>query len=241
MGKVIMSGIVPQMKAPGGILASDLAVGSVVKLIENGVATEYLVVNQGIPGNSNLYDSSCNGTWLLRNGIHSNRAWGNSITDDVYKTSAVNTWLNGEFFNSLGTTERSVIRQVKIPFVNGKGGSAIASGTNGLSVKTFLLGGCEVGLSGLTNIPSDGIKLNYFEAGTGTSANNKRIASLGGSAALWWLRSVSKDGSNSAFAISKGGTYSNNNLLSTYGVRPAIILPFNALFDGTTLILKGVA
>ena len=69
MGKVIMSGIVPQMKAPGGILASDLAVGSVVKLIENGVATEYLVVNQGIPGNSNLYDSSCNGTWLLRNGI----------------------------------------------------------------------------------------------------------------------------------------------------------------------------
>ena len=34
MGKVIMSGIVPQMKAPGGILASDLAVGSVVKLIK---------------------------------------------------------------------------------------------------------------------------------------------------------------------------------------------------------------
>lgn len=241
MGFAMVAGGARATKPTTGILASDLAVGSTVKLMEGSTAVEYLVVNQGIPGNSNLYDSSCNGTWLLRKGIHSNRAWGNSVTDDIYKTSPINTWLNGEFFNSLGTTERSVIRQVKIPVVNGKGGSAIASGTSGLSVKTFLLSGCEVGLSGLTLIPSDGVKLNYFEAGTGTSANNKRIASLGGSAALWWLRSVSKDGSNSAFAIGKSGTYGNNNLLSTYGVRPALIIPFTALFSGATLILKGVA
>lgn len=63
MGKVIMSGIVPQLKAPStGILASDLAVGDIVKLTENGTPVEYIVVNQGIPENSGLYDSSCNGT-----------------------------------------------------------------------------------------------------------------------------------------------------------------------------------
>lgn len=43
------------------ILASDLAVGDIVKLTENGTPVEYIVVNQGIPENSSLYDSSCNG------------------------------------------------------------------------------------------------------------------------------------------------------------------------------------
>ena len=79
MGKVIMSGIVPPLVPPfvapvvTGIFSGDLAVGSVVKLIENGVATEYLVVNQGKPSGSSLYDDSCDGTWLLRNDIYENR------------------------------------------------------------------------------------------------------------------------------------------------------------------------
>ena len=84
-------------KAPStGILASSLAVGSTVKLMEGGTAVEYLVVNQGIPGNSNLYDASCDGTWLLRKDIHSNRQWHTSNVNK-YETSAINTWLNGDF------------------------------------------------------------------------------------------------------------------------------------------------
>ena len=39
MGRVIMSGIVPTLKAPvTGVLASSLAVGSTVKLMEGGTA-----------------------------------------------------------------------------------------------------------------------------------------------------------------------------------------------------------
>ena len=62
MGQVIMSGIVPPLEytAPiKDILASDLVVGSTVKLMENGVSTEYLVVNKGKPSGSSLYDDSC--------------------------------------------------------------------------------------------------------------------------------------------------------------------------------------
>lgn len=40
------------------------AVGSVVKIKENGTRVNYLVVHQGKP--SSIYDESCNGTWLLR-------------------------------------------------------------------------------------------------------------------------------------------------------------------------------
>lgn len=91
MGKVIMSGIVPLLKAPvTGVLASSLAVGSTVKLMEGGTAVEYLVVNQGIPSNSNLYDASCDGTWLLRKDIHSERQWNSSNVND-YANSTINT------------------------------------------------------------------------------------------------------------------------------------------------------
>ena len=244
MGKVIMSGIVPLLKAPvTGIQAGTLAVGSTVKLMEGGTAVEYLVVNQGIPENNSLYDASCDGTWLLRKDIHSERQW-NTSNVNIYETSAINTWLNGDFFSSLGSVEQATIKQVKIPYRAGGGSDGSdQSGANGLPCKAFLLGGYEVGFttSDYRNFPVDGAKLSYFESGTGTSANNKRIANLNGSAAYWWLRSPYTIGTNLVWLVSSDGDYGNSNASNSYGILPALILPSNALFDETTMLLKGVA
>ena len=243
MGKVIMSGIVPLLKAPvTGVLASSLAVGSTVKLMENGAAVEYLVVNQGIPSNSNLYDASCDGTWLLRKDIHSERQWNSSGVNN-YENSTINTWLNGDFFNSLGSVEQATIKQVKIPYRAGGGsGGTDQSEANGLSCKVFLLSGYEVGwtTSDSEYFPVDGAKLSYFESGTGTSANNKRIAYLNGSAAIWLLRSPDTGNTARVWNILSDGDYSYDNASYWHGIRPALILPGNALFDETTLLLKGV-
>ena len=247
MGKVIMSGIVPTLKAPSpGILAQDIAVGSTVKLMEGGAAVEYLVVNQGIPSNSSLYDASCDGTWLLRKDIHSERQW-NTSDANKYETSAINTWLNGDFFNSLGSVEQATIKQVKIPYrKNGGSGGTDQSGANGLSAKIFLLSGYEVGWTTSDDqyFPHDGAKLSYFESGTGTSANNKRIAYLNGSVADWWLRSPNTRNSYSVWFVGSddiNGSYYHGNAHLSYGIRPALVLPKTALFDETTLLLKGVA
>lgn len=245
MGRVIMSGIVPTLKAPStGILAQDIAVGSVVKLMEGGTAVEYLVVNQGIPENSSLYDASCDGTWLLRKDIHSNLVWdGNNV--NKYESSAINTWLNGDFFNSLGSVEQATIKQVKIPYrKNGGSGGTDQSGANGLSCKVFLLGGYEIGLP--TNqvgsyLPRDGAKLDYFESGTGDSATSKRIAYLNGSAAHWWLRSPYTEDTRYVWGVYTSGVCSGYSPSNSYGIRPALILPKTALFGETTMILKGVA
>ena len=244
MGKVIMSGIVPTLKAPvTGVLASSLAVGSTVKLMEGGTAVEYLVVNQGIPSNSSQYDSSCDGTWLLRKGIHSNRQW-NSSNISTYASSDINTWLNGGFFNSLGNVERAVVKQVKIPYCVGGGNTTINSGTNGLNIKVFLLGGYEVGFTTSTSshLLADGAKLSYFESGTSASAVNKRIAYLNTSADNWWLRSPNKALSYSVYTVANNGyDETSGGTTGNYGIRPALILPSNALFDGKTMLLKGVA
>lgn len=238
---MILSGIVPTLKAPvTGVLASSLAVGSTVKLMEGGTAVEYLVVNQGKPSGSSLYDDSCDGTWLLRKDIHSNRQWHTSNVNK-YETSAINTWLNGDFFNSLGSVERATVKQVKIPYRHGGGdGGTNQSGANGLSCKVFLLSGPEVGLAGEIYMPDNGAKLDYFTSGTTTSANNKRIAYLNGSAALWWLRSPLTGNDYSVWIVDATGSGSGNNPSNSHGIRPALILPSNALFDGKTMLLKGV-
>ena len=244
MGKVIMSGIALTLKAPvTWVLASSLAVGSTVKLMENGAAVEYLVVNQGIPENSNLYDASCDGTWLLRKDIHSNRQWHTSNVNK-YETSAINTWLNGDFFNSLGSVERATIKQVKIPYrVDGGSGGTDQSGANGLPAKIFLLSGYEVGwtTSDNSNFPVDGAKLDYFTSGTTTSANNKRIAYLSGTDTIWWLRSPSTDNAGRVWFVRSDGDYGDYGASDSDGIRPALILPSNAVFDETTMLLKGVA
>lgn len=222
-----------------GVLASSLAVGSTVKLMEGGTAVEYLVVNQGIPENSNLYDASCDGTWLLRKDIHSNRQW-NTSNVNKYESSAINTWLNGEFFNSLGSVEQAAIKQVKIPYrKNGGSGGTDESGANGLSCKVFLLSGPEVGLAGKIYMPDNGAKLDYFNATTGT--DSKRIAYLNGSAADWLLRSPNTNDTYYVWNVGSNGGCDYYVASFSRGIRPALILPKTALFDETTLLLKGVA
>lgn len=240
MGFAIVAGGNPNMAPPvTGIAAGTLAVGSTVKLMESGAAVEYLVVNQGIPSNSNLYDSSCDGTWLLRKDCHSSRKWNTSNINN-YETSAINTWLNGDFFNSFGATEQAAIKQVKIPYRAG-GGGTIQSGANGLFCKIFLLSGYELGwtTSNATEFPVDGAKLEYF--GTSSEGNSTRIAYLNGSATFWWIRSPYSDGTAGVFYVNFNGGYDYSGA-SYYGsIRPALILPKTALFDEDTMILKGVA
>lgn len=240
MGRVTVAGGNPGMKVPTtGIQAGTLAVGSTVKLMEGGTAVEYLVVNQGIPSNSSLYDASCDGTWLLRKDIHSERQWNTSNANE-YETSAINIWLNGDFFSSLGSVEQATVKQIKIPYRAGGGdGGANQSGANGLSCKVFLLSGPEVGLAGENYMPNDGAKLDYFNANTGT--DSKRIAYLNGSAAFWWLRSPYTRNNGSVWRVYSDGDCGSYYTSVSLGIRPALVLPSTALFDASTSILKGVA
>ena len=210
------------------VALSTKAVGSTVKLKVNGTAREFLVVHQGKP--SSLYDESCNGTWLLMKDCYENRQW-HSSNSNSYKASTIHSYLNGTFLNLFDADIREVIKQVKIPYVNGTGNSAVASGSSGLSCKIFLLSGREVGFSTSDNqyFPNDGAKLSYFESGTGSSALNKRIAKLNGSATRWWLRSPHTSFTSRAWCAYSDGDYNRYSCANSYGIRPALVLPSDLL------------
>ena len=217
------------------VLLSTKAVGSTVKLKVNGTAKEFIVVHQGKP--SSLYDDSCNGTWLLMKDIYENRVW-QSGNINKYESSDIHTYLNNTFLNLFDSNIKDAIKQVKIPYrKNGGSGGTNQSGANGLSCKIFLLSGYEVGWTSGDNqyFPQDGAKLSYFESGTGTSANNKRIANLNGSAAYWWLRSPSSSYTVRVWFVLSNGDYLDGSASNSLGIRPALILPSTLLVsdDGT--------
>lgn len=214
---------------PSGTNAGDIDVGTEVILNENGQPVNYLIVNQGIP--SALYDASCEGTWLLRKDIAENRQW-HSSNSNSYKASTIHSYLNGDWLDRYDPAVAEAIVQAKIPYVNGTGGSSVASGANGLSVKAFLLGGYEVGFTTSDNqyFPNDGAKLSYFESGTGSSASNKRIAKLNGSATHWWLRSPSISSTNKAWIVYSSGSFNYGYCAGSLGIRPTLILPYEFKF-----------
>lgn len=210
--------------APHRTRMSDLEIGRSIKLSLNGTPWDWLVVHQGLP--SSLYDASCDGTWLLMKDIYENREW-NSSNSNVYETSDIHSYLNNTFINLFDSNIRDAIKQVKIPYrQNGGSGGTDQSGANGMSAKIFLLSGYEVGWTTSDNgyFPVDGAKLSYFEPGTGSSANNKRIAELNGSAAYWWLRSPRTSSAEGVWRVTGNGNYNSNSAFTLYGIRPAIIL-----------------
>lgn len=213
-----------------GTTYGDLAVGSTVQINENGSPVDYLVVHQGNP-DPELYDTSCNGTWLLRKDIAENRVWdaGNS---NVLESSDIQAYLNGDWMSRYGSDTLDKIKTVKIPYrQNGGSSGTDQSGENGLSCRIFLLSGYEVGWTIIDHdmFPVDGSKLSYFELGTGSSANNKRIATLNGSASDWYLRSPRTYDTYVAWRVLSNGNYGTNSADDSSGVRPAFIFDSSAL------------
>ena len=203
----------------------DLSDGSLLNIpMVDGSSQQWMVVNQGIP--SSMYDASCDGTWLLMKDIYTERRWDNS--DNDYKNSDIQSYLNSIFLNLLDENIRDSIKQVKIPYWDSTGDKgSVSYGTWGLSCKIFLLSGYEMGwtISNDSGFPRDGAKLSYFDSGASNAANNKRIAKYNGSATDWWLRSPWRGTTSVIYAVYTKGNFNRYPYYGDVGVRPAFIFP----------------
>ena len=213
----------------------SVAVGSIVKIDENGSPVNYIVVHIGNP-DVRLYGSACDGAWLLRQDIVENVQW-NSTNANTLVGSTIMSTMAG-YLGRYESHIQSAIKTVKIPYHPGNGEPFwnIKSGENGLECKLFPLGGYEVGLSDPSGImPADGAKLDYFKSGLDTEANSKRIAKLNGAAAAWWLRSPVSTSTDGKFYILPDGSLGSTSVNPSYGALPAMIMDPTILVsdDGT--------
>lgn len=223
----------------GGIILAtlnDKNVGDVVKIKENGTAVNYIIVHKGIPGS--LYDSSCDGVWVLRQTAYQNRTWNGTTgsgSNNDYENSDINKWLNNTFLSRIDEKIRANIKTAIIPFKKGNGDdpSGVYSGTDGLSCKVFLLSGYEVGFTTSTDeyFPVDGAKLAYF------SDNASRIAkNSSGTSADWWLRSPYAYSFAAWHVTTIGANNFHNTNVTSVSVRPAFVLPFSLLVNSDNTV-----
>lgn len=221
-------------------LLSDITVGETLILKEDNYSYNYIVVHQGLP--SDLYDNSCNGTWLLREETQYTDPW-NSSGVNTLENSNMFTYLNTSVLNEYDSAIQTAIKQVKIPYrKNGGSSGSDQTKTNGLECKIFPLSGREVGFTDneSPNLPNDGAKLDYFDSGNTVNAKNKRIAKEGvtvqNKPIEWWLRSPNTNNNTKAFKVMNDGSLGSERVEEYGYYRPALILPSNMVVGGNFIL-----
>lgn len=211
---------------------NDKSVGDIVKIKENGVYVNYIIIQKGNPDASN-YDSSCDGIWLMRQYADSQRAWNSTLSND-YENSSVHSWLNGTFLNRIDSGTKAAIKTVKIPYMKGQGkDNNPMRGSNGLSCKVFLLALfeiCQFRDQGDFNSDDYGpsnpsnARLSYFKTGEYQICTNSS-----GTKVPWWTRTpddYAYQGHKAVYYInSDDKKYWPSDCDRSYWVRPVFILP----------------
>lgn len=201
-----------------------LAVGSTVKLAVNGTLTSFIIIQHGLP--SSVYDSSCDGTWLMSESIYTLRPFGVSVNN--YSLSTMHTYLNGDYINLFSEDIKNAIKTVRIPYSKGTGSSgSLAVGANGLETKVFLLSAAEMGYSS-NYMRIEGAPVSYFNG----VDNTQKIGLYNGNPTIWWLRSPNISGNTTMFYVRQtNGMLVSGTMTNQYGVRPAFILPSDITLD----------
>lgn len=219
---------------------TDLSVGDIVKVMENGTtAVDYIVVQKNNPS----ADYNADGIWAMRKDIVSMMqmssdsliAWAGEDIDDACST----------FYTSALTAYEDVLLNVMIPCNAWQRQGYIGDETR--YRRCFALSFKELGFSEplpymFTSRPIKGTKLSYFDATN--AASTKRVATFGGTASLWATRSNNQDfdtvvALNEADIVSSVGALTRlTNATIPVGIRPTIVISKSAMVDQTTHLLS---
>lgn len=222
-GETIAAGD-PVNVRPGKVItgASDLFYRNLpiftrVQVLENGVPAWYIVVHQGNP-NPTIYDSSCDGTWLLREYIAMEAYYDSNSS--YYNTSSIHSYLQSTWYNRLDSNTKQNIKTVKIPYTDASG---THTGEYGLSCKCFLPSYSEI--DNRTN-GSDGYALDMGHGSAGIHHPQYGIYPAG------QIRSISVGSDYSRIASHMTRTPSGSDKFYLYSTR--------ARMSGTVLQLDSL-
>ena len=187
-------------------LLSEKALGSIVKLKENGVAQEFYVAKHGYP-------TSGNGrTLLVRRYIYDTRQWHTSNVN-AYASCALDSWFNNTYYNLLDADIKAQIAAVAIPYTPGNGNNSVTT----LSRKVFALSVTELGrTASYANVEGSALPI----ASTLQIARNSS-----GSAVVQWTRSPGTDYADYACFLDTVGRVDGDYCTNAFGARPAFTLP----------------
>lgn len=196
----------------------QVAVGTLVKLNENGSPVEFYVAKHD-------YESGLNGagrTLLVRKECYDNRVW-NNVQVNTYASSALDSWLNSDYKNLLDSDFLTVIGTTKFQYTIGYGDKTLST----LERAIFQLSRTELGFT----LPADA----NFEGNILPIASILQKAFLNGETNSQWTRTPNTSYLTSAFFVYAGGSSDSTGVTAEAGSRPAFTVPstLSVTDDGT--------
>lgn len=196
----------------------QVAVGTLVKLNENGSPVEFYVAKHD-------YESGLNGTGrtlLVRKECYDNRVW-NNVQVNTYASSALDSWLNSDYKNLLDSDFLTVIGTTKFQYTIGYGDKTLST----LERAIFQLSRTELGFT----LPADA----NFEGNILPIASILQKAFLNGETNSQWTRTPNTAYLTAAFFVYAGGSSDSTGVTAGAGSRPAFTVPstLSVTDDGT--------
>ena len=215
-----MSGIVPGLTKPvTGTPLSTYTEGSIIKINENGSPVASYVAKHD-------YEAGLNGagrTSVVRKDCFDTMQWSSS-NENVYATSAIDSWLNGDYKNLFGVSVGKAIGSTKFKYT-----PSYDSSVDILERAIFLLSVTELGRSA-----------NYAntEGSALSIASSLQIAYLNGSAVAQWTRSPTTSGPDAAVRLLSDGTVKSTLISGSNASRPCLTLPSTSQFDENGQVIE---
>ncbi len=215
---------------------ASLTPGSIVKIRENGVLHDFIVIKHGYP-------TSGNGrTLLLRKNIVDSQKW-NSVElveeSTGYSTSTIDSWLASTYYSYLDEYMRGEVTGVSI-----KSRVGAQNPNNTISRKVFLLADGEVFNVAMISPIYEGSYLTFFNS---PNSQMRKAYSDSDPNTLqdWWTRTQWTEYDQYGGRVSiqyvtaGGGSAGTSAATAVKGVRPALTLKSNNAVDADGIILEG--
>ena len=207
----------------------SVAVGSIVKLNENGSPVEFYVAKHD-------YESGLNGagrTLVVRKDCYDERVW-NSTNVNAYATSDIDAWFNGTYKNLIASDIRATIGTTKFRYTPGNGNSTVTT----LERAVFSLSVTELGKRN-SNANVEGTtlpiakKINQVNQWTRTpdtsSAGDVFIISYGDAVEDFCYRN---NGSRPCFTLPETLTVKDDGTISTSPINPSTLTVQQIVMQG---------
>lgn len=190
----------------------SVAVGSIVKIKENGSPVDFYVAKHD-------YESGLNGagrTLVVRKDCYNERAWHSSKVN-TWASCSMRSWLNSTYKNILDTEIQGVMGATTYRYTPGDGDDTVTTRSDAV----FLLSATELGQSeSWINVEGSALSI----------ANTLKIVYLNGSVTTQWTRSPNTREDDSAVYLKDNG-HVDSNFCNTYrGARPVFTLPGATLY-----------
>lgn len=197
-----------------GTPLSELAEGTLIKILENGSPVEFYLAKHS-------YEPGLNGAGrelLVRKDVYDQRQW-NSSNANAWANCVLRSWLNSNYKNLFSSAVQALMGTTTYYYTPGNGSWSVT--TRGDAV--FLLSGTELNGSH-SNCNVEGTALPIW--------STLRLAyNSSGNRSFQWTRSPVTSNTSSAWAFDTIPEFGGFGVNTEIGSRPCFALPATALVD----------